>query len=98
MSGMDNISLTVRTYRGGAGEDFMLPSDSVVVYENSGLVGAYLPPPIRGRHIRVVNATSSGLNVISRSQLDGVPGASINVVDWAHFLCDGVNWFTLGSL
>lgn len=98
MSGMDNISFTVRTYNGGAGEDFMLPSDSVVIYNNSGLVGAYLPPPGRGRVIRIVNASSSGLNVISQSQLDGVPGASKNVVDWATFLSDGVNWFTLGSL
>lgn len=98
MSGTDNISFTVRTYTGGAGEDFMSASDYIVIYKNTGLVGAYLPPPIPGRRICVVNATSSGLNIISQSQLDGVPGASINVTKWAHFISDGVNWFTFGSL
>lgn len=97
MSGMDNISFTTRTYIGGPGEDFMLDSDYVVIYRNSGLVGAYLPSPFRGRNILVVNETSSGLNIISQSQLDGVPGASRNVVDWAHFIANGTNWFTIGS-
>lgn len=97
MSGMDDISLAVRTYTGGAGEDFMSASDSIVIYQNSGAVGAYLPPPLPGRRIWVVNATSSGLLILSQSELDGVPGGTISPTEWAHFVSDGVNWFTLGS-
>jgi len=96
MSGMDNTSYTVRTYTGGAGAEFMLDSDYVVIYKNTGLLGAYLPTPRVGRRIWVVNASSSGVNIISQSQLDGIPGAAVSPTAWAHFICDGVNWFTMG--
>lgn len=98
MSGFDNISFKTRTYIGGAGEDFMSDSDYVVIYENSGLVGAYLPSPFRGRNIYIVNATSSGLNIISQQALDGVPGASMNVTEYAQFIANGTDWFTLGGV
>lgn len=98
MSGFDNISFKTRTYTGGAGEEFMSDSDYVVIYENSGPVGAYLPSPFRGRNIFIVNATSSGVNIISQQALDGVPGAAKNVTEYAQFIADGANWYTLGAL
>lgn len=96
MSGMDNISYTVRVYTGGAGEEFMRDSDYVVIYRNTGELGAYLPPAFPGRNIVVINDSSSTVNILSQQLLDGIPGGGITPVSWAHFLSDGTNWFTMG--
>lgn len=96
---MDNTSYTVRTYTGGAGEEFMRATDSVVIYQNTGALGAYLPDAtaLPGKVIYVVDASSPGVLVLSQQQLDGVPGGSRSIGTWAYFLSDGQNWFTLGG-
>lgn len=96
MSGMDNTSYTVRVYTGGAGEEFMLGSDYIVIYRNTGELGAYLPPAFPGRRIEIINDSSSTVNILCQQNLDGVPGGSITPEAWAQFLSDGTNWFTMG--
>lgn len=96
---MDNTSHTVRTYTGGAGEEFMSDTDTVILYKNTGALGAYLPDAsdIPGRMIQVIDASSPGVLVLSQQDLDGVPGGTRSVNTWAWFISDGSNWFTLGG-
>jgi hypothetical protein len=102
MSGADNTSFTVRTNS----EPFVIDrsvgaNDYVMIYNANNSQTAYIPPADTvppGRQIYYVNASSSTLTILCTEQLDGVPGGSVAPTEFARFISDGENWWTIDVL
>ena len=92
MSGLDNVSHTVRTMLTTV--DTLTANDSVLI-SPFGASTIVVPTAISGRTYRVISVSPGGTDLISAANINGSGTYTINKS--VEIVFDGVTWWTMSA-